>query len=275
MQFLINERILAPDQPFRALLLAPELRKIGLAPWRFDATIELSRGQGIDPDVKEPFQPKRLAWAPAPIIERIHLLPDFPAFTAVEAPGGSLEPGFYEAAARMEDRLLEVRNMLVTVGRDDYHQFIRQVHGEEFVRSEKQYEQPGQVAETWREAWRDVARYLGNPAAPHIVYVIDGFEDLTANELEALSPGAMEWIAFHLQRFMFDQVFYGGTIEISRPGAMQFLSRMTFAVSDPPEALPENLRSLMAHPKLPMKIELSWSRTTPKQAELLFRWNRG
>jgi hypothetical protein len=68
------------------------------------------------------------------------------------------------------------------------------------------------MVQAWLESWQELYAYLGTVIPPHLFAT-------SVNVPPAVAPLTAEsfrWVNFHINRFAFDQLFYGGTVRLEK-----------------------------------------------------------
>jgi hypothetical protein len=134
-----------------------------------------------------------------------------------------------------------------------------------------------EVLRAWNRSWLDLFSYLGGPRPRHIAGRAKPIE-LNARELQALSTDAFAFANFHINRFLFNQVFYGGQIEFERTERRDLVEFASAIHSNGPApklevgAL-EELQGLMSSLAIDgYRVTLDW-KPSGNDARLLAAWH--
>jgi hypothetical protein len=197
----------------------------------------------------------------APEEKQMWNLRGFPPFSTGTLPTAEMEPGAYGVAVHIASDILDQRSFVVL---DDAAkaQFLGEIQKERLVRRTV-FNEPFDVERCWMDAWEDVFKYLGTRPPEHVRWTVDRLEVEPAR-LRMLVPDALRWVAFHVGRFLFDQLFYGGDVRVRRNAAeregLDFqLTVRSYAAGLLPE-LPEELVTLLQSLKNDdVRVTVNWS----------------
>lgn len=267
MQFFVNERFLPIGQRLKVLVLAPELRSPGDKPTDIGARLRI-QGEGESQgwiEMQRPFDiftdSSRLIYGGSP-------------FSYGEYNTAKLAPGSYFVETYIGSTTVS-RIPFAVLADDHQKELLSSVSSEHLVRKSL-FEDDFQVSKTWQQAWTQVFAYLGIPTPQHIRF---GFEKLklTRGEVGLLSVEAIDWIAFHINRFIFDQVFYGGHILMQkgdREERLEFKLIVNSLITPLDGKIPESLvylaRSLEQDNH---EVNLEWKVKGQLVGDLTLRWS--
>jgi hypothetical protein len=180
-------------------------------------------------------------------------------------------------------RLPVGRATFMVLGAEKQEGFIREICDERLLDATP-FRNPGEIAQAFGEAWRDLFSYLEISVVRHIFFDIQpaGFESL---ELAALRIEPFNWALFHVYRFIFDQLFYGGRVTIERNEAAErlgtrranvFKFHLSSSLPTISHELPRDLQQLMESlSQDECRVDLEWTQTAANAADLNMAWRVG
>jgi len=217
MQFFINEQILLPGRRLKAVAIAPQQAKRASFPADLGVQFSILRDGDTMPVEKIESlgftiaRPAGETLSAAREDEQMRSLGGFPPFTTAQLDTRETEPGNYAIAAHLGSQFVGQREFVVMDAKSEAD-FLQWLRDDKFVR-QRDYEESAQVTQAWRAAWENLFRYLGNSPPTHVRWSVDDLKIDNAM-LKMLSQDALEWAAFHISRFVFDDLFYGGNATV-------------------------------------------------------------
>lgn len=148
-----------------------------------------------------------------------------------ESAGAPVGPSIVEC--RLGTRVI-ARRELVILAPNEYNDLLKAAEQDKIGRPAV-FRSESDVGLSWSESWRDLATYLSGPY-PDYLEVYWKPLDLSARDLSLLVSDAFAWISFLVNRFLFNQIFYGGEIRLERTGpreALQLISNVRANVPQP------------------------------------------
>jgi hypothetical protein len=237
LNFYINERVILQGRKLKCLLTDPTAR--GAIPTRS----QILNAQGRVSLPAEEFHP------PAGLRPKGENSPPLTAYWAAEVSTAKLSTGRFTVQtaatqfAGSED--------FVVVDRGHYDQLIKAA-GSEKLRSRTPFATEAEVASSWVQTWRDLPTYFSLPRRRFlrpeaILFQIKNLP-LSSPELAALSREAFDWVNFHIGRFLYDQVFFGGTIDVARSERRDLVEVRLYVDANAPldREVPYELNAILA-----------------------------
>jgi hypothetical protein len=168
------------------------------------------------------------------------------------------------------------RRDFVVLSSDDYQNMLKSTQSEEIQRRQV-FASPPEVLNSWNQSWLDLFTYLGGPQPGHIKRRGKSLR-FYAGELPILSTDAFAFANFHINRLLFNQVFYGGEIQFERTkrrDLMEFSSSIHSTGPAPRLELGalEELQGLMTSLAIDgYRVALDWQ-PNGNDARLLAAWH--
>jgi len=237
LNFYINERVILQGRKLKCLLADPSAR--GNIPARSQILNAQGRVSLPTEEFHTPggFQPKGDNSSP------------LTAYWAAEVSTAKLSPGRFTVEAAVLQ--FAAREDFVVVDRRHYDQLIKAA-GAEKLRSRTPFATAAQVATSLTQTWRSLPTYFSLPyrrslRPEAILFQIKNLP-LSSPELAALSREAFEWVNFHIGRFLYDQVFFGGTIDVERTERRDLVEVRLYVDANAPldREVPYELNAILA-----------------------------
>ena len=224
MQLLTNDRIILPGQRLKLMVAAPD--QIGLAGVQSDLGIRFSLA-GDDGRTAE-------ASLADLDVARVRAAAAFLPMSVAEIGADRLAPGAYTVRADTPTRPVAARDIAIASA-DQERELMRVMTADRLERRTR-VEGPEAIRQAWWDGWNGLLDYLDVRPSPPVGFTVapSGFSGAP------LVADALVFAAFHVLRFAWDQVFYGGTVVVE--GADEAAGRFRIRVLS---------RSLPVSPELP------------------------
>jgi len=140
------------------------------------------------------------------------------------------------------------------------------------------------VVQAWLQSWCELYSYLDVVIPQHVIAAPPLAQNplrLSQTTTQRLTSEAFRWVSFHINRFVFDQLFYGGVVRLQQgPNDAQFQIRLVLEYRVPPPDGRERehieaLRQILKDPRF--GIDIAWARVPsaaqgPATANLDVTW---
>jgi hypothetical protein len=260
MPYAVNERVLLKGRRLRFIVTEPDAARFAAVddtdpnPAALETTFAILNEAGVEQQVKieRPCRPERLKrwfrWVP---------------LSYGELDTGGVEQGMYALHTWIgpkDHTALLARSRFAVFGEEYYADFISETAEERLVRKTP-FKDEAEVTQALRDSWEEVFSYLSIPAVRHIVFQISGL-GLSRRTLEAAAVEPFKWTMFHVNRFIFDQLFYGGVLRVYAIDDRKF--HLGFELKAPilslSEELPKELYQLVDSLREDeYRVQLKWS----------------